>query len=545
MKRKMLLYVLLTVCLMARAQFCERAFVHTDKDCYLAGEDMWVKMYVVDGENNPTELSKVGYIEVCGVAHSEVLLKLALVRGSGWGKVRIPVTVPTGVYCLTGYTRFMCNGGEATFFKKQIAIVNTLRSSATDRFEIVADKKKKVVLSGQTDGLQVVTDKKEYANRSKVYLDLRGLPDNSKDITVSVFRNDAFVSFPAYMVQGMKDTPYQKKWLPEYEGHIMIGHLLSKEGGRVSFDSTLVAGVSFVGKDLCFTYGRQDKDCILFNAAGVYGSQEAVVSVLSSKHKSLRIELQSPFYGTLPRELPVLQIHPDKEAMQERSIGVQLQQIVSPDGDDSGLSADKYYNLTPVLSYDLDKYTRFPTMKETFIEFVERVRLVEIDGSTVMQVLHFETKKYSQGKALVLLDGVPIYNHEKILAYNPYQIRQIDIYDEKISIGGVLFDGMISFVSHRGDLPGIRLGEEAQLVVYDCPQMKKTFESPVYNEVVNTELRKPDFRHTLYWNPDVRPNEAELSFYTSDLCGTFKVVVEAVTDNGEIVKGETVFIVNE
>lgn len=62
---------------------------------------------------------------------------------------------------------------------------------------------------------------------------------------------------------------------------------------------------------------------------------------------------------------------------------------------------------------------------------------------------------------------------------------------------------------------------------------------PVYkpNEAVSTA--KPDFRKTLYWNPNVLTNEkgqAELSFYNSDYIGPCKVVIEGINADGQIVR---------
>src|ERR1051326_8082426 len=48
-----------------KAALTEKVFSHTDKDFYLAGEIIWFKLYVVNGDDNtPIDLSKVAYVEV-------------------------------------------------------------------------------------------------------------------------------------------------------------------------------------------------------------------------------------------------------------------------------------------------------------------------------------------------------------------------------------------------------------------------------------------------------------------------------------------------
>jgi hypothetical protein len=55
---------------------------------------------------------------------------------------------------------------------------------------------------------------------------------------------------------------------------------------------------------------------------------------------------------------------------------------------------------------------------------------------------------------------------------------------------------------------------------------------------------KPDFRHTLYWNPFIESTTNQpvnLSFYTSDLSGKFKVTVEGITTDGKMIQGVSYF----
>lgn len=58
--------------------------------------------------------------------------------------------------------------------------------------------------------------------------------------------------------------------------------------------------------------------------------------------------------------------------------------------------------------------------------------------------------------------------------------------------------------------------------------------------------RLPDMRHTLYWNASAKPDtgrEASFSFFTSDLCGDFKIAAEGITSDGRVIKGSAVISV--
>ena len=120
----------------------------------------------------------------------------------------------------------------------------------------------------------------------------------------------------------------------------------------------------------------------------------------------------------------------------------------------------------------------------------------------------------------------------------------IHIYDGTYLFGSETFGNIVSFITHEGNLPFFQLSNESQLLNYDFPRLPPLFEMPDYSidQIKNSD--RPDFRHTLYWNPFVEFTNGQpvnLSFYTSDLCGEFKVTVEGITSDGEIVRGISYF----
>ena len=70
------------------------------------------------------------------------------------------------------------------------------------------------------------------------------------------------------------------------------------------------------------------------------------------------------------------------------------------------------------------------------------------------------------------------------------------------------------------------------------------FYQPRYEVEEERRLPEPDERPTLYWNPTVRlcPGKSEvLKFYTSDREGPFRIVLEGITDKGEVIRATKSF----
>jgi hypothetical protein len=70
---------------------------------------------------------------------------------------------------------------------------------------------------------------------------------------------------------------------------------------------------------------------------------------------------------------------------------------------------------------------------------------------------------------------------------------------------------------------------------YEGLQLKREFYSPQYKTEQQLHSRMPDQRYLLYWNPELITDaggNAQVEFYTSDVEGTYHVVVEGLDGRG-------------
>ena len=81
---------------------------------------------------------------------------------------------------------------------------------------------------------------------------------------------------------------------------------------------------------------------------------------------------------------------------------------------------------------------------------------------------------------------------------------------------------------------------------YQTALNRKTIYSPIYT-MENMNNERPDHRNTLYWNPDIVTEEgsADLSFFTSDDLSKYRIIVEGITQIGEVCLGYSELIVSE
>lgn len=523
-----------------QAQLVETMRVYTDKECYLAGEDLWIKVCVTDSLSAASVPSKVAYVEIGDTKQVYAQGKIDLQDGNGWGRIRLPQTMHTGAYRLVAYTRYMRNRPASCFPKKYIAVLNTIQATEEDDVELITDSVFTASATQPSLPTRLLTDKAVYGNRSKVTLTLPELPADAQELSLSVVRKDCALSgFPS----SAEDIEYVahaslQHYIAECEGHIVTGRLVEASANSVN------ARLSCVGKDIRVFDGRPQSDgTYAFYTTEMTDMQEVVLTASSPHEGSYRLELLSPFAGVLPKSLPKLRLSFDEDALIERSFGAQLRPIMPVDSVHRQGVLEQLHGFVPVSTYNLDEYVRFKTVRETLIEFIMGVRVSKVGGKTTIRLLQSDLNLFSTQRALVLLDGVPIDNHENILDYDARLLHYVHRYAGKYTFGGELYDGIISFITHKGTLPDMRLDANSQLFSYEFPQKQPAFTAPEYHSQERANSRIPDLRHTLYWKPDVTPATGTVTFYTSDMNGTYTVTLQGIAADGKELKIQSEFVV--
>jgi hypothetical protein len=196
---------------------------------------------------------------------------------------------------------------------------------------------------------------------------------------------------------------------------------------------------------------------------------------------------------------------------------------------DPVIDSDAFYG-KPYKTYKLDDFTRFTTMEEDLREYVSEDNIVRSKGKFHIKVLG--ERGFLDGDPLVLLDGVPMFNIDKVIAIDPLKIRKLDVVNSRYYYGPAEQEGVFSFTSYKGDLGGVDLDTHAVVLDYEGLQLRREFYSPVYNTEAQAKSRMPDLRNLLYWSPSVG-TQGKASFFTSDQPGKYVGVVQGINAAGQ------------
>ena len=425
--------------LLAMSTFAAR--VETDRPWYLAGEVMEVSVTAANAQ--------VAYAELCDTHGLAAGVVVGLEGGEGKGIIELPSHLHSGYYVLSVYTR-----DNAHVDHRLVAIVNPLRKSGDDDIKWVE-----------------ITHPDSLSYSSTVESLQAG--DGGQGIGEDLFTAD---------LVSRKDVDER-----ETEGHIIKARVSNVYGGKTYRGRQILPSLSIIGKQIHYFEGKMVDDSIaVFYTYGIHGKLPLVLSAVTSTGESLPIEMISPFATLLPKRLPHLVFHYKRSEVETRSIDMQRHQIaIAPAkrelklGDNADDTAEEgktldydetIYGIHPYLTYNLDEYRQFLTIREVLLEYVSCVWNRKVDG---VQQLVVQTAQNQHNKilpTLVLIDGMPVMDIERLLNYDARRIHYINIYDDQFTFGNGVYSGILSFITRSGRLTNYPTEPNFQYLVYYFPE---------------------------------------------------------------------------
>ncbi len=348
-----------------------------------------------------------------------------------------------------------------------------------------------------------------------------------------------------------KDTRSHSKYIPEFRGHLITAKVtqLNNQLPAAMVECLLTVPTEPIG----FYAAKTDSlGIVRFDVKDYYGPGDIIIQVRSGTNVPYKVELINPYSEiNVKTGLPFFSISKEhEEKILQKSIAMQVQNIYRTD------SIRKF--TMPVVNdtfpfygkadftYWLDSYKRFTTMEEVLREYVLPITVAVRSGELRIRMSDELSGELYDDHILVLLDGVPLRNIDKIFAYDPLKIKKLEVLPRQYLVGSSWFNGIASFETYAGQFDGFELDPSIVTVDYEGLQLQREFYSPIYQNEKQRLDRIPDHRTTLLWLTGLKKDEngkTDVQFYTSDQRGKFLIVMEGVTADGEIINASTTITV--
>jgi len=517
----------------------EIVIMQIDRDFYVAGEPVLYQFSTLNASTHRlSDNSKMGYVLLRN-AQSKVVIKqrIVLEKGSTAGSFVLPDTLSSGIYQMVGFTNFMRNFGEKSYFQKEVIIVN--QSDTEYNFL----KKQPPLAHSQSvawqEKLKITIDSDIYLPDRKVQVKIEPVSGNAK-VSVSVFENSNHPVSPVVpkIDIPVETTQQQMKFQPETKGNILMGEVVDETTQQPIAGAIVM--LSCVDTVANLQYAVTDsKGVFRFLLSNYYDGKELYLSLKNGiKEDGWKIRVEDKF-AMSSKFRAVFSATPDSNfiaksqniAYINKSYDVEVYQHHKSKENVMCPAPRFYYDGAKTL-YPAD-YSSLDDFSEIVTELFPFLSIKKHANNSQIKVGGATSEQFEYNGPALFLDGIYMDNINNILKLGSDKIKKIDvIYAERV-LGDLVFQGVISIVT-KGN-------------------MKQTMPTSVNTlKIMNTDVANADYlqiaaglpdqnrkipyvRQLLYWNPSVEifnSKDTEFEFITSQNEGNYTILVQGISDNG-------------
>ncbi|HEY5471016.1 MAG TPA: hypothetical protein VIK07_10885 [Bacteroidales bacterium] len=581
-------YVLLTLLILSNS-FClataqinsesvktESVYLHTDKNIYIAGENLFYALYL---KGSPGRISKYVYMVLRDRYNRPVTQSRVEINNlTAFGNVYIPDTLRSDIYQLICYTNSMRNEGENSYFTREIVVANRFDkklelfdstlytgqevpspdqyfSHKTGNENLIIQIDKQVFSPGEkvTFSIETKNITKDSLTRLSVSVNeiLPGIPDEPS--IVDYFSDNNKATEPENLIQ------YHSNYQSEINGASIQGRILAvrKSDNRSAIDNRVseadnkpytllistpdsIANMQFATTDSSGAFR------ILLNP--YYEGKELIIRLKENANAIIELDdnfkLLQPF---VPSDL--LNVRGIKSYL-IRSINIyDVKRYYNIKTEIDSVKASRQSAAIPRVYYRPNSrvfpadYLQLPDFVEISRELLSSMKVRKSDDNYIMSFTDPQIKGFRNVEPVVFLDGVPVNDINQIINLGSGQIRCIDMLPAIRYFGEMSFAGILAVYSKNMEINNIQFTTPS--IRYQALSSQNNTKPDLYKPTsVNKHI--PDVRQMLLWKPDLilhNKEKQQIECYASDLRANYRITIQGITSSGLPISGSAIFTV--
>jgi len=333
------------------------------------------------------------------------------------------------------------------------------------------------------------------------------------------------------------------EYIPEVRDLTISGILKNKKTKEPISNHKIYLSVLFNSPQIHIYKTRKNGEFI-FSLNNVYGTNDVFLcSEAFTEEEEHELLIKSSFSSDIPSidTIPTFINYADIELLKEIYINAQIQQRFCIKQDTKLIKKSNMpsFNLNDNKTIIIpDNYVELESMKELFYEIVPNVVLKKIKNQFYFKILN-ENDYMLPGTPIILIDNIPIFDPNKIMQLDPSQIKKIEVIYKTYILGSHTINGVIMLTTNTDNFAGIELPKSATFIEYQTLEKQNNY-LDINKDSSNASLRIPDFRTTLYWNPQIKLTDKgqNICFNASDRKGIYDIIIKGYTSEGQIYYGK-------
>ncbi len=378
------------------------------------------------------------------------------------------------------------------------------------------------------------------------HLDYHTLSKDKKAILKILYNH--FVSSNLDLKNDTNRNNIYYNWLPEIRDVSISGVVYEKNSKHPIQNIPIYLSV-FKNNPQIHIGNTHENGEFIFSLNDLENNQEIFLCPISEKGNEVEIKINTDFSNDFPNTPNInLTINKTHETLlNEMFINQQTNEFFNLKTISKKESLNQYpLNIKkPEVSVLLDDFINLSSMETVFREIVPKCMVRKRNDEYSLFVVDALTS-FNSNNPLILLDNIPVFSVNELMKIHPSKIKQIDVSPTSLILGDHLINGLITITTNTDNFGGIVMPKASTFLEYQTIEPSYEFVSPSYQTEEKLLDRTADFRNLLYWNPDINSTgNAHISFYTSDHCSEYEVIVRGITREGKKVYGRKSFFVTK
>jgi hypothetical protein len=333
--------------------------------------------------------------------------------------------------------------------------------------------------------------------------------------------------------------------MPETTGYIISGKVVTKSNEPVPRVCVyLSAPDSLVNLKYCYT---DDHGRFRFRMNKFYDNRNLIFQITSTDiPEGTRIDLEDKFNDEPAKTAVVAGMPASLRSylLQSRTLAL-VNKVYKPmfihplSVPETGSSQvySSFYGLP-----DLKVFTSDYTELDNFNEIAKNILPgVNYSGNThKLRVMDIPSEGMQKEEAMLFLNNIPFPDPVFVSKLDSRLIRKIELKKNHLLFGELDIYGIVAITTNQKDVYALDPGHTSLVFPNKVNDLPIMVSGPDYDGKRIEMETLPDFRQTLYWNPEIEiiNGMANLEFYTSDVKGLFSIELAGITSDGHHLSGQ-------
>ena len=333
-------------------------------------------------------------------------------------------------------------------------------------------------------------------------------------------------------------------WMPELRDVSISGMVYNKQTKFPEANIPIYVSVFKNNPQFHINQANENGEFI-FSLNNLESFQDIFLCPIAEYENELEIKINSDFSAAFPatKKNPLRLNTSHEELIRELFVNQQTNTLFNI----SSVSKQKPLYQFPInikeppISILLENYIDLNSLETVFREIIPNC-LVRKKSDQYSILVVDALYSFNSENPLILIDNIPVISVNELFKIHPSKIKKISVFPSNLILGDNLIKGLIMITTNTDDFAGIARPNGSVFLEYQTIAPSFTFDSPIYNSEEKKLSRLADFRTLLYWNPNVELSKgASVSFYTSDHCSEYDVIVRGITKDGKNCFGRASF----